>query len=77
MPSLKTIDYSSFTKTTALKTKPTIRFELCNNDDDLILSNVQEMINELQISINNDQIIPLPPPLVVLSQAIQRKYSKQ
>jgi len=79
---LKTIDYSSFTKITPLnqiniKTKPTIQFELCDNDNDFILPNVQEIINELQISINNNQIIPRPPPLLALSQAIRRKHPEQ
>jgi hypothetical protein len=60
-----------------MKTKPTIRFELCDNDNDLILPNVQEIINELQISINNNQIIPRPPPLLALSQAIRRKHPEQ
>jgi hypothetical protein len=50
---------------------------LCDNDNNLIFPNVQEIINELQISINNDEIIPRPPPLLALSQVIQRKYPEK
>ncbi|CAF2888892.1 unnamed protein product [Rotaria sp. Silwood2] len=72
-------------KMTPLKTKLTIRFELCeeenddNNNNDLILSNIQEIIDEIKVSITNDQIIyrPPPPPLLALSQTIRRKYLEQ
>jgi hypothetical protein len=52
---------------------------LCDddNDNDIILPNVQEIINQIQTSINNDRIIPRPPPLLALSQAIRRKHPEQ
>ncbi|CAF4504863.1 unnamed protein product, partial [Rotaria sp. Silwood2] len=62
------------------KTKSRIRFEICHNDDDerdLILPNVKEIIRELEISTNNDRIIPRPPPLLALSQAIRTKHPEQ
>jgi hypothetical protein len=78
---LKTIDYSSFTRITPLNpTKSKVRFEICHNEDDdndLILPNIQEIINQLQTSINNDRLIPRPPPLLALSQAIRRKHPEQ
>lgn len=74
---LKTIDYSSFTRITPLKTKPTIRFELCPDQEDIILPNVQDIINSIEIPITHDQIIPRPPPLLALSQAIRRKHPEQ
>ena len=63
MSPLKTIDYSSFTKITPMKTKPTHRLE---KDDPIV-----------EIPINDDQIIPRPPPQLPLSQAIRRKYPEQ
>ncbi|CAF3632054.1 unnamed protein product [Rotaria sordida] len=86
---LKTIDYTSFTKVTPLnqinnKTKSRIRFEICHNDNDdddderdLILPQVKEILRELEISTNNDRIIPRPPPLLALSQAIRTKHPEQ
>ncbi len=74
---VKTTDYSSFTRVTPLKSKATIRFEVCHEEDDFVLPNVQEMIDNIQISINHDQIIPRPPPLLALSQRIQRKYPEE
>jgi hypothetical protein len=78
---LKTTDYSSFTKLTPLHpTKSKITFEICHNeedDNDLILPDVREIINELQTSINKDQVIPRPPPLLTLSQGIRRKHPEQ
>jgi hypothetical protein len=35
------------------------------------------MIDNIQTSINHDQIIPRPPPLFALSQAIRRKYPEE
>jgi hypothetical protein len=74
---VQTTDYSSFTRITPLKTKPIIQFEVCHEEDDFVLPNVQEMIDNIQISINHDQIIPRPPPLLALSQAIRRKHPEQ
>jgi hypothetical protein len=77
---LKTNDYSSFTRISPLhQINPRITFEICHNDesDDVILPNIQEIINELQTSVNNDRLIPRPPPLLALSQAIQTKHPEQ
>ncbi|CAF3310274.1 unnamed protein product [Rotaria socialis] len=82
---LKTIDYTSFTKVTPLdeindKTKSRITFELCHNEDDerdFVLPNVKQIIDELETSTNNDQIIPRPPPLLALSQNIRAKHPEQ
>jgi len=62
---------------TPIKTKPTVRFELCHDENDFVLPNVQEIIDNIQISINQDQVIPRPPPLLALSQAIRRKHPEQ
>lgn len=80
MTPLRTIDYSSFTKITPLKTKPTIRFEIChdeNEENNPNLENIQEIINQIEIPENLNEIIPRPPPLLALSQAIQRKYPER
>ncbi|CAF0844875.1 unnamed protein product [Adineta steineri] len=78
---LKTIDYSSFTKLTPLYSrKSKVRFEICHSEDDereLILPNIQNILNELQSSVNYDQIIPRPPPLLALSQAIRTRHPEQ
>ena len=75
---MQTAEYSSFTRVTPLKSKPTIRFEVCHEEeDDFVLPNVQEMIDNIQTSINHDQIIPRPPPLLALSQRIRRKYPEE
>ena len=70
---------TSFTNVTPVNQKQSrIRFEICHNDErDLILPNVQEIINQLQTSINHDRIIPRAPPLLALSQAIQVKHPEQ
>jgi hypothetical protein len=83
MTPLKTVDYSSFTKVTPFnqinnKTKSRILFEICHDDEnDLILPNVQEIINELRTTINDERIIPRPPPLLALSQGIRAKHPEQ
>ena len=77
MTPLKTADYSSFTRVSPLKTKPTIQFEKLDDDEELVIPNVDEILNNLQISDDTDRIVPRPPPLVALSQAIRRKHPEQ
>lgn len=81
MTPLKTIDYSSFTKVSPLKTKPTIRFEKLNEDqenEEIIIPSVDEILNDLQICDDSNRIqLPRAPPLLALSQAIRRKYPEQ
>ena len=77
MTPLKTTDYSSFTRVSPLKTKPTIQFEKLDDDEEIVLPNVDEILNNLQIYDDTDRIVPRPPPLVALSQAIRRKHPEQ
>lgn len=53
-----------------MKTKATNRLETCPENDDVISQVVE-------IPISTNQIVPRPPPLMVLSQAIRRKYPEQ
>lgn len=82
---LRTNDLTSFTKVTPLekindKTKSEIRFEINqneNDENDFILPNVEEINRELEPITNDVQIIPRPPPLLALSQAIRTKHPEQ
>lgn len=65
---LKTADYTAFTKITPIySTKAKVRFEAC--PPEVVVPDVHDIIEEC--------LIPRPPPLLALSQAIRRKHPEQ